>query len=43
LFDVLDVQRQLIGSREALIDAEAALAQAYIDLFTATGAPARPV
>lgn len=40
LFDVLDVQRQLIGSREALIDAEAALAQAYIDLFTATGAPA---
>ncbi|MEQ8411539.1 MAG: TolC family protein [Erythrobacter sp.] len=40
LFDVLDVQRQLIGSREALIDAEAALAQAYIDLFTAVGAPA---
>lgn len=40
LFDVLDVQRQLIGSREALIDAEASLAQAYIDLFTAIGAPA---
>ena len=43
LFDVLDVQRQLIGSREALIDAEAALAQAYIDLFTAVGAPAETV
>ncbi|KPP91128.1 TolC family protein [Erythrobacter sp. HL-111] len=43
LFDVLDVQRQLIGSREALIDAEAALAQAYIDLFTAVGAPTETV
>lgn len=37
LFDVLDVQRQLITSREALIDGNAELAQAYIGLFSATG------
>lgn len=37
LFDVLDVQRQLISSREALIDGNAALAQAHVDLFTAVG------
>lgn len=37
LFDVLDVQRQLISSREALIDGNADLAQAYVDLFTAVG------
>lgn len=37
LFDVLDVQRQLISSRESLIDGNADLAQAYVDLFTAVG------
>lgn len=37
LFDVLDVQRQLISSREALIDGNADLAQAYVALFTAVG------
>lgn len=37
LFDVLDVQRQLISGREALIDGNADLAQAYVDLFTAVG------
>ncbi|KPQ27601.1 MAG: Cu(I)/Ag(I) efflux system outer membrane protein CusC/SilC [Porphyrobacter sp. HL-46] len=37
LFDVLDVQRQLISSREALIDGNADLAQAHVDLFTAVG------
>ncbi|MBI1402256.1 MAG: efflux transporter outer membrane subunit [Porphyrobacter sp.] len=37
LFDVLDVQRQLIASREALIDGDADLAQAHVDLFTAVG------
>lgn len=37
LFDVLDVQRQLISSREALIDGNASLAQAHVDLFTAVG------
>lgn len=37
LFDVLDVQRQLISSREALIDGNAGLAQAHVDLFTAVG------
>jgi multidrug efflux system outer membrane protein len=39
LFDVLDVQRQLISSREAVIDARSDLAQAYVDLFAALGAP----
>lgn len=39
LFDVLDVQRQLISSREAVIDARSSLAQAYVALFTAVGAP----
>ncbi len=39
LFDVLDVQRQLISSREAVIDARSDLAQAYADLFAAVGAP----
>lgn len=39
LFDVLDVQRQLISGREALIDGNADLAQAYVDLFTAVGEP----
>lgn len=39
LFDVLDVQRQLISSREAVIDARSNLAQAYVALFTAVGAP----
>ena len=37
LFDVLDVQRQLISSREALIDGNADLAQAHVDLFTSVG------
>jgi len=37
LFDVLDVQRQLISGREALIDGDADLAQAYVTLFTAVG------
>lgn len=39
LFDVLDVQRQLISSREAVIDARSDLAQAYVDLFIALGSP----
>jgi multidrug efflux system outer membrane protein len=39
LFDVLDVQRQLISGREAVLDARSALAQAYVGLFTAVGSP----
>lgn len=39
LFDVLDVQRQLISSREAVLDARSSLAQAYVGLFTAVGSP----
>lgn len=39
LFDVLDVQRQLISSREAVLDARSDLAQAYVGLFTAVGSP----
>ena len=39
LFDVLDVQRQLISSREAVLDARSDLAQAYVALFTAVGSP----
>lgn len=35
--DVLDAQRQLISSREALIDSEAALASAIIAFYTAIG------
>jgi len=37
LFDVLDVQRQLISSREAVLDAQSSLAQAYVGMFTAVG------
>ncbi|MGB3472308.1 MAG: TolC family protein [Erythrobacter sp.] len=37
LFDVLDVQRQLISSREAVLDARSSLAQAYVGMFTAVG------
>lgn len=39
LFDVLDAQRQLIGSRQALIDSDAAIAASIIDLHAAIGAP----
>lgn len=39
LFDVLDAQRQLIASRQALIDSEAALASSVISLYAAIGAP----
>ena len=39
LFDVLDVQRQLISSREAVLDARSDLAQAYVGLFVAVGSP----
>lgn len=39
--DVLDAQRTLIGSREALVDSEADLAAAIIDLNVALAAPAR--
>lgn len=39
LFEVLDVQRQLISSREAYVDAEAALAAAVVDMYRAVGAP----
>lgn len=39
LFDVLDVQRQLISSREAVLDARSELAQAYVQLYAAVGAP----
>ncbi|WP_243442763.1 efflux transporter outer membrane subunit [Pacificimonas flava] len=39
LFDVLDAQRQLISSREALIDAEANLASAIVSLYASLGAP----
>ena len=37
LFDVLDAQRQLIASRQALIDSEAALAGAYVAFHAAIG------
>lgn len=37
--DILDAQRTLIGSRESFVDVEAALATAYVDLYTASGAP----
>jgi len=39
LFDVLDAQRQLIASRQSLIDSDAEIAFAIIDLYSATGAP----
>lgn len=37
--DILDAQRTLISNREALVDAEADLALAIIDFYTAAGAP----
>ncbi|PEQ10579.1 RND transporter [Novosphingobium sp. PC22D] len=37
LFDVLDAQRQLIASRQSLIDSEAALASSYIAFHAAIG------
>ncbi len=37
LFDVLDAQRQLIASRQDLIDSEAALASSYVAFHTAIG------
>lgn len=37
--DILDAQRTLIASRESFVDVEAALATAYVDLYTAAGAP----
>lgn len=39
LFDVLDVQRQLIASKELLIDARADLASSIVALYAAIGAP----
>ncbi|TRD11791.1 TolC family protein [Erythrobacter insulae] len=42
LFDVLDVQRQLISSREALIDGEADLSQSYVQLYSAVGSDVPP-
>ncbi len=38
--DILDAQRTLIGSREAALEADAALAEAVIDLHAALGAGA---
>lgn len=37
LFDVLDAQRQLISSRQALLDSEAALAGSYVAFHAAVG------
>ena len=37
LFDVLDAQRQLIASRQALIDSEAALASSFVAFHSAIG------
>lgn len=42
LFDVLDAQRQLIGSREALIDSEAQFASAIARFYAALGAETEP-
>ncbi|MCP9222602.1 efflux transporter outer membrane subunit [Erythrobacter sp. LQ02-29] len=39
LFDVLDAQRQLIASRQSLIDSEAALATAFVSFHAAIGGP----
>lgn len=37
LFDILDAQRQLIASRQSLIDSEAALASSYVALHSSLG------
>ena len=37
--DILDAQRQLIGSREQLVDSTAGLASAVVRLYVAAGAP----
>lgn len=37
LFDVLDAQRQLIASRQSLIDSEAALASSFVAFHAGTG------
>lgn len=42
LFDVLDVQRQLISSREDYVDAEAQLASSVVQMYSAVGAPNEP-
>lgn len=42
LFDVLDAQRQLIASRQSLIDSEADLAASIVALYAATGADPGP-
>ena len=42
LFDVLDAQRQLIASRQSLIDSEADLAASIVSLYAATGAELGP-
>ena len=39
--DVLDAQRTLIASRESLVDSQADLASAVIDLNVALASPAR--
>ena len=39
LFDVLDAQRQLIASRQSLIDSEAALASSHVAFHAAVGSP----
>ncbi len=39
LFDVLDAQRQLIASRQSLIDSEAALASSFVAFHAAVGSP----
>ncbi len=39
LFDVLDAQRQLIASRQSLIDSEANLAGSYVAFHAAIGSP----
>jgi multidrug efflux system outer membrane protein len=39
--DILDAQRTLISNRESLVEAEADLAQAIIDFYSAIGAPVR--
>lgn len=39
LFEVLDVQRQLISSRQDYVDAQAELASSIVRLYSAVGAP----
>ena len=39
LFDVLDAQRQLIASRQSLIDSEAALSSSFVAFHAAVGSP----